>query len=310
MLAALFALALTQPPKAILAAVGDLMLDRRVGRYVDRYGSGYALAKVNSAFRDADLVFANLECSLTKRDRVLRKRYVLRAPPKRVAALAFRRPTVLSLANNHSLDCGRSGLLDTEQTLDRAGISFCGTRSRGVWRPRVVTVNSIRIAFLGFSDFPEVVVGDEPDIAYFDELQARTAIAKAKAQADIVVVAVHWGAEGSVVPTSRQRLEASALALNGVDLILGSHPHVLQPVEWLDGRNGKRTCVAFSMGDFLFDTSKPNECQTGIFRFELGKGGVTRCEVLPATIVDARPVLASSLGPPFGSSRSLSSSHL
>src|ERR1044072_1516830 len=150
----MLALLVIAPLKPItLMAVGDVMLDRYVGRAIARYGAGYPLSRVRPFLDQADLVVGNLECPITSRPRTVSKHFVFRASPAHASALAGF--DVLSVANNHSLDCGRTGLDDTVAGLSKLGIADVGTSLE----PVVVTRGGVRIAFLAFSDFPEPVVG-------------------------------------------------------------------------------------------------------------------------------------------------------
>ncbi|MFI5386365.1 MAG: CapA family protein [Fimbriimonadales bacterium] len=314
-----------KPHLLTLAAVGDIMLDRYVGRAIDRNGANYPLGKVRGALRQSDLVIANLECPLTSHPKELIKHFPFRVPPDRVGAL--RGIDIVSVANNHTLDCGSDGLVETLRTLDKAGIQPLGA-GLDPWKPVIVSKNGLRIAFFALSDFPErepisprtpgsaksgpppapgeVWGGNaQPDVAfpktstpqrlaaspvaYYNASKMKAAILAAGKDADVIVVFAHWGVEGDSSPSDRQRREAKELAADGADLILGAHPHVLQPVEHIG-----KTVVAYSLGDFVFDTTKPKEAKTAIFRFTLTKKGVESFELVPCRIRHARPEPGSS----------------
>lgn len=276
-------------------AVGDVMLDRYVGRAISRYGLAYPLARVKPILDKADLVVGNLECPITDQPRVLQKHFLFRASPSHTSALkGF---DVLSVANNHSLDCGIDGLWDTVSNLSKLQIAAVGT----LLEPVTLTKNGIRVAFLAFSDFREKLPISREDTAwtgqggnvrygrevvdYYDRDRLSGAIGKAKKIADVVVVIAHWGIEGDAKPSARQRKEAKELAAAGADLILGAHPHVLQPVE----RIGK-TVVAYSMGNFVFDSTRTAERKAAIFSFSVTKSGVESWKLIPCRIENARPI--------------------
>ncbi|HTQ08654.1 MAG TPA: CapA family protein [Fimbriimonadaceae bacterium] len=271
------------PSHVTLDAVGDIMLDRYVGEEIERHGTAYPLSKVRRVLAKADLAVANLECPLTRQPRVLPKSFAFRCPPERVAALSGIQ--LVTVANNHTLDCGRPGLSETLSTLRSAGIAVFGSSTT----PAVVERHGIRIAFLGFSDFPESAPGDAPGIVYYDRAAIAAAVTRARSEADVVVVFAHWGIEGDPRPSARQREEASEIARAGADLILGAHPHVLQPVERIG-----HTVVAYSMGNFVFDPPNSAQARTAIYRFTIGRDGVTYCELLPCLIEACRPALIKS----------------
>jgi|SRR5579862_3871340 len=266
------------PHSFSLSAVGDVMLDRYVGREIDRHGTSYPLARVRALLAKADLVVANLECPLTSRPKELHKTYTFRVPPERVAAL--KGIDVVSVANNHTLDCGRGGLTDTLAALRGAGIEVCGIDAD----PLIIERKGIRIGIIAFSDFPETVNGGGPGVNYYNPELMKRKIALAHKTAGFVIVLAHWGIEGDSTPSDRQRREAKELAADGADLILGAHPHVLQPVD----RIGK-TVVAYSMGNFVFDPPNAKQASTAVFQFEIGNDGVGSSKLIPCRIRHEQP---------------------
>lgn len=258
------------------------MLDRYVGRAIEAHGPGYSLGEVRKELGKADLVVANLECPLTTQPKLLVKHFPFRVPTSRAAALEG--IDLVSIANNHTLDCGRPGLAQTVRTLRKKHIEPIGEEG---WKAVVVNRNGLRIAFFAFSDFPETVSGIGPAVSYYDKDKMREALLAVRKKVDDVVVFAHWGVEGESQPSERQRKEAKELAAAGADLILGSHPHVLQPVEKIG-----RTIVAYSMGNFVFDSVKPNEARTAIFRFKLTRAGASALAPVPCQISHTRPVIS------------------
>ncbi|HVT11099.1 MAG TPA: CapA family protein [Fimbriimonadaceae bacterium] len=266
----------------VLDAVGDVMLDRYVGRRIDELGPGYPLEKVAPIFDKADLVAANLECPLTNEPIRLKKQFPFRANPSHVKALSG--IDIVSLANNHTLDCGTAGLAETMRTLAKAGIASVGADKK-MWLPLIVQRNGLKIAFFAFSDFPEVSQTPNAELpTYYAPGRMSELIGFVRPQVDVIVVFAHWGVEGGSQPSGRQRSEAKEMADAGADLIIGSHPHVLQPVE----RIGK-TVVAYSMGNFVFDAPNAAQAKTAIFRFRLTNQGVTQFDQVPCEIVKTRP---------------------
>lgn len=266
MIALVIALAaVSAGPRVMLAAVGDVMLDRAVASRLTRFGDAYALKRVCREL-EADLVFANLECPLTREPKQSAKRFVFRAAPERVRALVG--IDVVSLANNHTLDCGPRGFAETVRTLEAARIVALAPG-----QPVLIEKNGLRLAFVSVSDFDAGATDAIPGL-----------IRTWRERAEVVIVSVHWGVEGSSKPSVRQRALAQAFAAAGADLILGHGPHVLQPVE----RVG-RTLVAFSMGNFVFDALTPQERDTAIYHYELTKNGASGGPVIPCRIQDGRP---------------------
>ena len=261
----LIALALSthSPPSSLtLAFVGDVMLGRDVAAALDGDWSA-ALADARPWLAEADLAIANLESPLTTAP-FDGGRFDLRAPPQAVAALSAAGFDLVSLANNHALDGGEAGLAETLSTLEQAGIS----------------------ALTG-SDMQRF--GNVAVLAFLDTGQTfdASAIAQAAARSDFVVVSMHWGAEYYTV-TERQRALARKLVAAGADLIVGHGPHVLQPVERVDG-----ALVAYSLGNFLFDQPFPDTRQGAILRITLDRGSITLVEAIPTVIRHGRVHLAA-----------------
>ena len=279
-------------------AVGDVMLGRLVGTIARQKGLGYPFAQARELL-GGDLTLGNLESPLTDRASPLRP-----GPYRLPASTAFAAPLreagfdVLSLANNHALDVGPQGLEDAATALRSVGVAplGAGPTSAVAAQPFITTTSGLRVALFAFND-----VGDPEDSA--DEGRAAwgrawlndDALAQLRAarpNADAMIVFVHWGREYAAQPTERQRAWAAKLVAAGADLILGAHPHVLQPVEPI-ASGIRKGVVAFSLGNFLFDQSGRPETSTGAaLRVLLDKNGVALVAAAPFAIVagQARPL--------------------
>jgi poly-gamma-glutamate synthesis protein (capsule biosynthesis protein) len=259
-------------PPALLAWVGDVMLGRGVARALDGNWEA-AFAEVQPWLAEADLTLANLESPLTTAPQ-LSNGYDLRAPPEAVAALRAAGFDAVSLANNHALDAGQTGLDETVATLRTAGI-------RGVQGSKIDTLagqgvlrRTTNYQLLAFDD----------SAAPLDLEAASRQVVDAASQTALVIVSVHWGGEYQAGPSLRQRAIARALAGAGASLIVGHGPHVLQPVEWVG-----RTLVAYSLGNFLFDQPYPADCRWGvILRVTVRSSRVTAVEPLPTVTEKGR----------------------
>ena len=254
------------PRSVTLVFAGDVMLGRDVATALDGDWPA-AFADVRPCLSGADLAFANLESPLTTAP-FAGGRFDLRAPPEAVEALTVAGFDLVSLANNHALDGGRVGLAQTLATLEQVGIET-------VLAPEVDDLDSECGVFS--AELPNLRIAA---LAFYDTGQPfdTTAVAQAAAQADLVVVSMHWGAEYYPV-TRRQRLLAQELVAAGADLVIGHGPHVLQPVEWIDG-----ALVAYSLGNFLFDQPFPATRQGAVLRITLDRGSIIAVEALPTVI--------------------------
>ncbi|MEZ4501119.1 MAG: CapA family protein [Dehalococcoidia bacterium] len=282
----------TATPEALkIAFVGDLMLARDVTTLLETEGSGYALERALPLFDGADLVIGNLEGTLTDRGVPLEKTYTFRTPPALVEALApF---DAVSLANNHSTDYGSEGLEDTLAALDGAGIEAfgAGLDAARAEAPAILEARGLRVAILGIDDIEGVTPASEdaPGVAFApaDPALLSPRIEAAADEADFVVLFMHAGTEYDQVPTDRQRALAHAAIEAGADLVIGAHPHVLQPFEeYGDG------LIAYSLGNFVFDLDRedfevlygPGPFQSAVALVTLRPGARPTIEYRPAFI--------------------------
>ena len=292
--------------RVTLVAVGDVLLDRGVARALAATTPQRALAPVTPLLRGADIAFCNLECPVVSQPDPLPKPHRFAASPDIASVLTHCGFDVVSLANNHAMDCGKQGLVETVRHLRALGIASCGagvteTRARS---PTVLEMNGLRVAFLAYSQFPPegiVRLPEAPTIALLQEDSLRHEIGSARRRADVVVVSFHWGREFSPQPTAEQRRLANAAVAAGADLIIGHHPHVLQPMEIEKRGRGRKALVAYSLGNFLFDSKRPDARRTVILECELSKRGIERARTHPLTIEGCfpRPAPAGSNSPEF-----------
>jgi poly-gamma-glutamate capsule biosynthesis protein CapA/YwtB (metallophosphatase superfamily) len=280
----------------VLAAVGDVTLGDRVERELASAGARYPWLSVAPVLRSADIATANLEGAVSTRGSPAPgKEYTFRGPPSGLAAAArFAGLDVVSLANNHTLDFGVDAFADTLRAARRAGIETVGGGGDldAARRPAVLVAGGIRIAFLGYSDvrplgftaasgvpgtapaLPELIVAD---------------VTRARRAADVVVVWFHWGEERETQPNAGQQELAAAAFNAGAAVVLGAHPHVLQPIT----RPGRGRLVAWSLGNFVFPAYSTGTETTGILLVRLDARGVRNYAWRPARISGVQPRLTA-----------------
>ena len=278
----------------VLAAVGDVTFGSDVERAIASYGPRYPWLSVASLLRSADIATANLEGAVSSRGSpAYGKEYTFRGPPSALTATArFAGIDVVSLANNHTLDFGIDAFSDTIWTARRAGMRTVGGGGdlAAARRPAIVESGGIRLAFLGYSDVRPLgftaaagVPGTAPAVP---ELIVAD-VARARHRADVVVVWFHWGEERATWPDGRQQ-ELGAAALGaGAAVVLGAHPHVLQPI----ARPGSRRLVAWSLGNFVFPAHSAGTEATGVLLVRLDARGVRTHTFRPARIAGVQPRL-------------------
>ncbi len=261
-------------PTWTLAAFGDVMLGRHIALRLANHRPADAFGRVRAAWVGSDFVVGNLECALSSRP-ALAKAISLPAPNWVVRQLWGL--TALSLANNHAGDCGPSGFSDARSALASVGVA-------GVFdQPVVVERRGLRVAFIGVCDLPGYRISPSDE-----------AIRSAVRGSDVAVAMVHWGLEGSPKPSDAQRALTRRLWGLGVKIVLGSHPHVLQPVV----RWGSRL-VAYSLGNFLFDVPfLPRfaaQRESEVLLISLDRHGVRGVRSAPVTLVHGFPVAKAAL---------------
>lgn len=253
-----------------LALLGDIMLGRGVQAAYTGGDANKALAELSPTLESADLALANLESPLTSAP-YSGSGFDLRANPVMIDALDAIGLDLVSLANNHILDGGQAGQDETKAVLRSRGLASIGPESQPVYRE----INGIKLAFLSFDD-----VSSTLDLA-----SAKEAIRNARSRGALVVVSIHWGIEYQPGPNPRQQAIAQALVDSGASLIWGHHPHVLQPLSWLQDEGGRPALVAYSLGNTLFDQITPPDARRGVLLLiTLNQQGVQEVEALPLQI--------------------------
>lgn len=277
------------------------MLARAIGEQILAQGPQFVFAGVQSTFDSADLLVGNLECAISDRGQPEpRKAYTFAAPPIAAEALALAGFDVLSLANNHAFDYGPEALADTQSLLDERGIAYVGAGAdeTAAHRPVIVEHNGLRLAFLayvnvlvedgGFDTRRWTATADSPGVAWANADRIRSDVSAARAEADVIIVLLHSGYEGRLEPSPNQRQEAQAAIEGGAALVLGAHPHVLQPVEHY--QNG---LIVYSLGNFVFDDFGFPANYTAIFSAALTPDGVREFNWIPAIVEAGLPRLAT-----------------
>ena len=238
-----------------IAAVGDIM----PGGILAGVNNGFVSQEVLELLRDADIRVGTLETAIGNEpnfneEKMKRLGDVIYAKDEDLTKLKQLSIDIVTLANNHFYDLGLDGARHTIQLLDELGIKHIGAGNnlQEASEPVIKVVGNKRIAFLAFCDLRKmgwcpVAKSKEPGVNPMYDAYVVSEIKKYKHQNDYVVVMSHWGQEHTWVTTPRVYRLAKKMIKAGADLVLGSHPHRVQPVV-----NFKHASVAYSMGNFLF----------------------------------------------------------
>ena len=239
-----------------LAAVGDVMLGRYIGKVMNRQGERYPFNQVRGLLRKHDIVLGNLESGLaadTSTPFFPSKPYNFAAVPDAARVLQDAGFTVLSLANNHMLDFGPNEPALTRSLLQKQGLSTFGAGNdiKEARQPVMLTRNGVRFGFLGYGVAHSRAVYAQKTRAGIAPVSMdciRDDIRALRDQVDVLIVSLHWGIEYEKMPTRKQRGEAHQIIDWGADMIIGHHPHVMQGIEIY-----KNKVIAYSLGNFIFD---------------------------------------------------------
>lgn len=243
-----------------LLFTGDILLDRGVRQHINRKGADALFTRgIDSLFFSAQAVVGNLECPATTIVAPVQKRYIFRAEPTWLAVLRKHGFTHLNLANNHSIDQGREGLVDTWRNVQRAGLVpiGAGTTMQAAAQPvllcssprKVWLLASLRLSLENYAYLPDrPCVSQEP----MEKLLSRIQQLKKKDPSCVVIVSLHWGGEHTLQPVPQQRVEAHRIINTGADALICHHTHTLQTVEDYQGKK-----IYYSIGNFIFDQRSP-----------------------------------------------------
>lgn len=233
-----------------LITTGDVMLGRAINyKSVREKNFTWMWEKTVDILQKADLVIINLESPLVENCPPTNEGMKFCADLQNIESLKFAGVDVINLANNHIGNYGLEGIKTTVNLLNQAGILVAGTD-----KPAAKNLRGLRFAFLGYNDF-----SSPAGISQAKKEKIQTEITQAKNQADIVVVTFHWGVEYTSRPTQKQQNLAHLAIDSGADLIIGHHPHWIQPIEIY-----KDKIIVYSHGNFIFDQPWSQKTSQGI----------------------------------------------
>lgn len=276
-----------------LAFVGDILQGEYIQAWLDQEGYSYPFQNAMFHLTSADITAGNLEMPITKRGIPAEdKTFVFKGAPEGLQGLKDAGIDIVSLANNHTLDQGVEGMLDTMKYLDEYGIKHTGAGNNAdeAYTPIVQEVNGIKLAYFGIT---RVV----PDTNWkankysaglaeaYDPTLAIRAIEEAEKDNDITVVMIHWGKERQEKPEAYQLDLARKFIDAGADIIIGSHPHVLQGFEQYNGK-----WIAYSLGNFVFNSHpKGKQAETGVLGAVCDNEANCELSFYPMRIQNAQP---------------------
>jgi poly-gamma-glutamate synthesis protein (capsule biosynthesis protein) len=252
-----------EPVRAAAAAAGD-----------GSAGWGALFSDVADVFQHADFGFVNLETPVAPAHSRGSKPFLFDAPIALIDALKANGIKMVSFANNHVMDQGWAGFAETREHLREQGLLFVGSgdTAQQAWQPVIVEANGIKVGWLGMTRWlnggrnPDK--DDQPHVNFFpypnesggapgmDEAGVLEAIKQARLKCDLLVVSIHWGTEYAPAPRPEDVETAHKMLEAGAAVIVGHHPHVLQPVETYRTADGRNAVIFYSLGNFLSNQSR------------------------------------------------------
>lgn len=238
-----------------VSALGDMLPHQTIldgARAGDGWDFAQYFSDISPVLESSGLVTCNLEAPVAGDTLGVRAYPAFNAPSAFARDLAASGCDALSTANNHALDAGVPGLETTLDVLDTLPVIWHGTArsAEEQLQPAITEVDGLRIAFVSATALTNIAGPATSLTMLSDRATVEALMARATAEADVVIVAAHWGVEYAPTVHESQRSTAEWLASLGADVILGTHPHVLEPVEWIE-HDGGRTLVWYSLGNAL-----------------------------------------------------------
>lgn len=267
---------------ASLYAIGDILLHDTVynaAKTGDGFDFNPGFREVAPILQGADIAIANQESMIGGSEIGLSSYPAFNSPFEVGDALKEAGIDLVTTANNHTLDRGVKAIENSINHWNAIGMPYTGSfiSEEDKANIRTLTENDISFAFLAYTYGTNGVVPKQPyHVNYIDMDLIRSDVEKAENAADMTVVSLHFGNEYEPLPNASQEALVQDLADLGVDIVIGHHPHVLQPVAWVDGANGNRTFVSYSLGNFL----------SGQQGDERNTGGIVGIDVVKTTLGD------------------------
>lgn len=249
-----------KPESVLITATGDVLLEDPILNYFNNGDWKNYMDRLKPYFQQDDLTIANQEVPIGGEELgITGIDFSFNAPTITAQNLADSGIDFVSLANNHAMDRGMQGIINTHQALDAAGIGYTGTAA-GEEESRSIAlqeINGIKIAIVSYTYncnqpvTPEWAVNtyysayDDRSDAMIEDLQ------KARTMADAVILCIHWGTEFTYAINSDQSAMSENLIEAGADVIIGNHPHTIQPAQWIETPSGRRGLCFYSLGNLI-----------------------------------------------------------
>ena len=272
---------------------GDLMVGRYVQTYGEKKGYDEIFSCVKPLWENSSLVFANLECAILngdKDDYPEADKLVIHGTRDGLKAAVDAGINVFSVANNHAVDYGRAALRETLESITEFGAEYAGAGANWEEAPsyRVLDADGMKVGYVACTNFvPPHFAATVDDYGVCSTNNSRTYrnLLKASLESDVTIAYVHFGKENVPTVTDSERKIAHQLIESGADVVIGCHPHVLQPVEFY--KNG---IIFYSLGNFVFDQGQRPARNTTLLQMNVNREtGAVVFTLIPMHIDEFRP---------------------
>ena len=263
-----------------IAVVGDIMLGRYVAKLMNQYGENYPFENIQSPLKAVDAVIGNLEGPITSSTLESSSTPMqFSFAPKVARVLAENNFKILSLANNHSYNSGEDGFLDTQKNLENYSMTPVGNPYSADGKyASIKFINGKKFAFIAFDN-------TNPRFSSSTALNLITSIKKDQSDAFLITL-IHWGDEYKLTENQEQQLLAHNFIDAGADMIVGTHPHVVEGIE-----KYKNKLIFYSLGNFIFDQYFSEDTQNELMiKLQFSDSGMI-CQLLPVKSIQSQPTL-------------------
>lgn len=265
--------------------VGDNLIHGAI--YLDamqRYGEYYfdpIYEPMKEFIQSKDIAYINQETMLGGTELGLSSYPTFNSPQEIGEAIANVGFDWIASSSNHTLDRGREGVIQTANFWDQYEdivITGIARSFEEMNQPKFIEKNGITFGVLGYTygtNGIPVPNGEEYLVNLYSKERIEADVKAIEQQCDVILVSMHWGWEYNFFPNEEQKDYAQFLADLGVDVVIGEHPHVIQPMEWVEGKEGNQTLVIYSLGNFLSAQDASENILGGCATFDIRKNGQT-----------------------------------
>lgn len=262
--------------------VGDNLIHDTVYKDAEKEDGSYDFTKmyadIKDEVKDSDIAFINQETVLGGTQLGLSGYPTFNSPTEIAKNLEMIGFNLVNLATNHCLDKYESGISNELAAFSETEMIVNGVYTSQEAYEQIPTFKKkgITFSFLAYTYGTNGIEAPNPyNVSYFSDEKITSDVAKAKEISDVVIVSAHWGDENTFAPNDYQKHYAQLFADLKVDVVIGTHPHTIQPVEWVNGAEGNQTLVVYSLGNFIGGMLTTDNAIGGMISFDFVKDAKT-----------------------------------